>query len=217
MARAYTRQDRPPSFRRADAARRHRLAGGDYYVAYLRAAIERHALAGRWSDWAYWDAINDVYHGLTRERVRALYDEADALINPCGATRLREEHLRCPAHGWLAEDGPSVSLTPDAYRNYIAASRGEVSVAKNVYVALNTGWFSCRSACYLAAGRPVVVQDTGFSRLIATGRGLHAFSDTDQAAEAIRAVGPDYAREACSARAVARADFDPTRPGQADR
>src|SRR5205807_1182375 len=65
----------------------------EYNLACLRAAMERHGLAGRW---AYWDAINDVYHGLSRERVRALYAEADGLINLCGATQLREEHLRCP-------------------------------------------------------------------------------------------------------------------------
>ncbi|HKS89543.1 MAG TPA: hypothetical protein VJR70_08905 [Stellaceae bacterium] len=115
---------------------------------------------------------------------------------------------RLAAHGWQAEDGPAVSLTPQHYRDYIAASRGEVSVAKNVYVALNTGWFSCRTACYLAAGRPAVVQDTGFSRNIPTGSGLHAFADGAQAAEAIRAVERDYAREARRARGVARAHFD---------
>ena len=115
---------------------------------------------------------------------------------------------RLAAHGWRAEDGPSVSLTPQDYLDYIAGSRGEISVAKNVYVALNTGWFSCRSACYLAAGRPVVVQDTGFTRTIPTGRGLHAFSDTAEAVEAIRKVERDYAAEARSARAAARAEFN---------
>ena len=65
----------------------------DYNVDFLRTAMERHGLAGRW---AYWDAINDVYHGLTREQVRSLFAEADALINLCGTTQLREEHLRCP-------------------------------------------------------------------------------------------------------------------------
>jgi hypothetical protein len=83
---------------------------------------------------------------------------------------------RLEREGWAVYVGPAVTLTPQNYREYIAASRGEVSVAKNVYVALGTAWFSCRSACYLAAARPVVVQDTGFSRLIPTGIGLHAFT-----------------------------------------
>jgi hypothetical protein len=110
--------------------------------------------------------------------------------------------------GWEAEDGPAATLTPAAYQGYLAGSRGEVSVAKNVYVALRTGWFSCRSACYLAAGRPVVVQDTGFSKLLPTGRGLHAFTGEDEAAAAIEAVEADYARETAAARDVAIAQFD---------
>ena len=113
--------------------------------------------------------------------------------------------------GWTAEDGPAVTLTPEAYRDYIAASRGEVSVAKNVYVALRTGWFSCRSACYLAAGRPIVVQDTGFTNLIPSGSGLHAFTDAEEAEAAIRAVESDYHRETRAAREMAQAHFDSQR------
>jgi hypothetical protein len=113
--------------------------------------------------------------------------------------------------GWAAEDGPAVTLTPEAYRDYIAASRGEVSVAKNVYVALRTGWFSCRSACYLAAGRPVIVQDTGFTNLIPSGAGLHAFTKAEEAEAAIRAVERDYRRETLAAREMAHAHFDSQR------
>jgi hypothetical protein len=112
------------------------------------------------------------------------------------------------AQGWEAEDGPGATLTPQDYQDYIAGSRGEVSVAKNVYVALRTGWFSTRSACYLAASRPVVVQDTGFSAILPTGRGLHAFATADEAAAAIEAVEADYGREMQAARDVALAHFD---------
>jgi hypothetical protein len=112
------------------------------------------------------------------------------------------------ARGWIAEGGPAATLTPGDYQDYIAASRGEVSVAKNVYVALRTGWFSTRSACYLAASRPVVVQDTGFSAVLPTGRGLHAFSTADEAAAAIKAVEADYAAEMQAARDIAFAHFD---------
>jgi hypothetical protein len=110
--------------------------------------------------------------------------------------------------GWVVEDGPSATLTPQNYQDYVAASRGEVSVAKNVYVAMRTGWFSTRSACYLAASRPVVVQDTGFSHLLPTGRGLHAFSTGDEAAAAIEAIEADHAAEMKAARDVALAHFD---------
>jgi hypothetical protein len=112
------------------------------------------------------------------------------------------------AQGWAAEDGPSATLSAQDYQDYIARSRGEVSVAKNVYVALRTGWFSTRSACYLAAARPVVVQDTGFSHLLPTGRGLHAFTTADEAAAAIEAVEVDYAAEMRAAHEVALAHFD---------
>jgi hypothetical protein len=112
------------------------------------------------------------------------------------------------AQGWIAEDGPTTTLTPQDYQNYIAGSRGEISVAKHVYVALKTGWFSTRSACYLAAARPVVVQDTGFSSILPTGRGLHAFSSEDEAAAAIAAVEADYTAEMQAARNIAFAHFD---------
>jgi hypothetical protein len=110
--------------------------------------------------------------------------------------------------GWAAEDGPSATLTPEDYQHYLAASRGEVSVAKNVYVALKTGWFSTRSACYLAASRPVVVQDTGFSSILPIGRGLHAFTTADEAAAAIEAVEANYETEMGAARDLALAHFD---------
>jgi hypothetical protein len=112
------------------------------------------------------------------------------------------------ASGWTAEDGPSATLTPQDYQDYLAASRGEVSIAKQVYVALKTGWFSTRSACYLAASRPVVVQDTGFSNLLPVGRGLHAFTTADEAAAAIEAVEGNYEAETKAAREVALAHFD---------
>jgi hypothetical protein len=112
------------------------------------------------------------------------------------------------AQGWVAEDGPAATLTPQDYQDYIARSRGEVSVAKNVYVALKTGWFSTRSACYLAASRPVVVQDTGFSSILPTGRGLHAFSTEDEAAAAIAAIEANYEAEMQAARNIAFAHFD---------
>lgn len=109
--------------------------------------------------------------------------------------------------GWSVVDSHDVSRTPDEYRGYIQGSRGEFSVAKNVYAATRSGWFSCRSTCYLAAGRPVVTQDTGFSDFIPTGEGLFAFSTIEQAAAAINAVERDYARHQRAAREIAREHF----------
>jgi hypothetical protein len=311
----------------------------DYNVGYLRRAMESHGFAGRW---AYWDAINDKWHGLPRERVGRLYREADALINLCGATRLRDEHLNCPvrimidtdpvyeqikyaqadpaarayleAHthffsygenlggsdcpvplggllwrptrppvvadlwprvergpdgfttiatwenkgkniefdgaryvwskhvnflrfidlprrrpavaftlamdppdaavrasviqaGWkLADPGP-ISASMEAYRDFIAASHAEFTVAKDIYVRPNSGWFSDRSVCYLAAGRPVVTMRTGFRKFYPVGRGLFDFGCEEEALAAIDAISADYAAHSRAAREIAGEHF----------
>jgi hypothetical protein len=105
--------------------------------------------------------------------------------------------------GWRVVDSILVSATAEDYHAYITSSRGELSVAKNVYVATRSGWFSCRSVCYLAAGRPAVLQDTGFSRVVPTGEGLLAFADATGAGAARRAVEDDDVRHAAAARLVA--------------
>jgi hypothetical protein len=115
---------------------------------------------------------------------------------------------RLASAGWQVVDGPRATLTPQQYQQVISESRGELSVAKHVYVALRTGWFSCRSACYLAAGRPVVVQDTGFATFIPVGEGVLPFSTAAEALAAIHAVEGDHSRHAAGARAVAEECFD---------
>ena len=110
--------------------------------------------------------------------------------------------------GWRVVDSLSVSRTPDAYRAYIEGSRGEFSVAKNVYVATCSGWFSCRTTCYLAAGKPAVVQDTGFSRHLPTGDGIIAFTTVQEAAAAIARVEADLDHHRRAAREMAEAWFD---------
>jgi hypothetical protein len=109
--------------------------------------------------------------------------------------------------GWNVVESQDISRTTDGYRHYVQSSRGEISVAKNVYVATNSGWFSCRSVCYLAAGLPVVVQDTGFSEFIPVGEGLFAFSSLDEAVGAIESVERDYVRHQKAARELARTQF----------
>jgi hypothetical protein len=115
---------------------------------------------------------------------------------------------RLARHGWDVLDGPGATLTPADYQAFVARSRGEFSIAKHVYVAMRTGWFSYRSACYLAAGRPVVVQDTGFSKIIPTGEGLLVFTTMEEAVDAILQVEADYERHANAARALAESHFD---------
>ena len=111
-------------------------------------------------------------------------------------------------HGWLLVDAYAVSRDPWKYRDYVASSLGEWSVAKNAYVASRSGWFSCRSACYLALGSPVVVQDTGFACAIPPGRGVLKFSTLDEARAAIDEVARDPERHSRAAREIAREYFD---------
>ena len=311
----------------------------DYNVGYLRQVMERYGFAGRW---AYWDAIHDIHYGLSRHQLHALYREADAIINLCGATRLREEHFACPiriiidtdpvyeqikyatadwasrayldahthfftygenlgaencpvplcgipwrptrppvdpalwpefhdrprcfttigtwenrgknieydgnryvwskhlnflhyldlpklrpgvcfrmailppdesvrsaveAAGWGLLDPSPVSADMDRYRDFIAHSRGEFTVAKDIYVQPNSGWFSDRSVCYLAAGRPVVTMRTGFSKFYPVGRGLFEYSNHEEALAGIDAITADYSRHGHAARELAREYF----------
>jgi hypothetical protein len=307
----------------------------DYNVAFLRRMMERHGFGHRW---AYWDAIRDIHHGLSREHIRRLYAEADALINLCGATKLREEHLACPvriiidtdpvyeqiryakadaaarayldahthfftygenlgtvdcpvplcgvpwrptrppvdlrlwseahdvpacfttigtwenkgkniefdgshyvwskhvnllrfidvprlrpgtcfciamlppservrsliaAGGWSLVDPRPISADMTQYQNFIAASRGEFTVAKDIYVRPNSGWFSDRSVCYLAAGRPVVTMNTGFSKSYPVGRGLFEYASHEEALAGIDAIAANYVLHSRAARDIA--------------
>jgi hypothetical protein len=126
---------------------------------------------------------------------------------------------RLEAHGWRCRDAYSVSSNLDDYRAYIRSSLGEFSVAKKTYVATHSGWFSDRTECYLASGRPAVVQDTGFSAHLPTGEGLFAFRDADEAQAGIEAVLADYPRHARVAREIAAAHFaaDVVLPALLDR
>lgn len=112
------------------------------------------------------------------------------------------------AKGWRHADAVKVSSDHESYRTYVSSSRGEFSVAKNVYVATLSGWFSCRSTCYLASGRPVVVQDTGFSRYLPTGSGLLAFGDLEEARAALNDAEGAYSHHAASARSMAETYFE---------
>ncbi len=110
-------------------------------------------------------------------------------------------------HGWRVVDGLSVSRDIDIYRDYIRASAGEFTVAKDQNVRLRSGWFSDRSATYLAAGRPVITQDTGFGNHLPTGDGLFPFSTLDEAADAVERIRADRPRQERAASAVARDHF----------
>ncbi|MDQ6913048.1 MAG: hypothetical protein M3128_09275 [Verrucomicrobiota bacterium] len=112
------------------------------------------------------------------------------------------------AEGWLVRDALEFSTDPQAYRQYLLQSRGEWTVAKDQNVRLRSGWFSDRAATYLAAGRPVVTQDTGFANRLPTGSGLFAFADMNEILWAIDQINADYERQCRSAAEIARDYFD---------
>ena len=310
-----------------------------YGVEFLRRTMERFDLGDRW---AFWDESGGTCHGLDRRRLLELYGEADALLNLCGATRLRQEHLRCPvrmyvetdpvheqvrlaagdrstrefldahthhatygenlgqpgcpiplpryawtatrppvvvdlwdyrpdpdcealttvatlknvgkdvsydgetyywskdvnfarfadlpgrtaqpleialdtsdpairagfaARGWRLADAYARSADLDVYTEYVQRSRGEFTVAKDIYARTRSGWFSDRSVCYLAAGKPVITQDTGFTKLVPTGRGLFSFDSLEEATAAVQELNRDYGAHCRAARALAAEYF----------
>jgi hypothetical protein len=114
---------------------------------------------------------------------------------------------RLARHGWVVRDALGFSLDLDAYQGYISGSRAEFTVAKDQNVRLRSGWFSDRSATYLASGRPVVTQETGFSANLPVGQGLFAFSSLEDAEAAVAEINADYQRHSRAALAIAREYF----------
>src|SRR4051812_11345464 len=104
-----------------------------------------------------------------------------------------------------------VSRTPPEYRTFIQESKAEFGVAKHTYVASNSGWFSDRTECYLASGRPALVQDTGWTAHLPHGDGLLSFSSPEEALAGIDRINADYPRHARAAAAIAREHFDAER------
>lgn len=114
-----------------------------------------------------------------------------------------EERLLLHENGWRLTNAHAFSSEAGAYHDFICSSSGEFTVAKDQNVRLQTGWFSERSACYLAAGRPVITQDTGFGRVLPTGEGLFAFSTMDELLAAFESIEADYERHSRAAREIA--------------
>ena len=110
-------------------------------------------------------------------------------------------------HAWRTVDAAPISADIDRYRAYIERSRAEFTVARDQYVRPRTGWFSDRSACYLAAGRPVITQETGFSKVLPTGKGLFAFATMEDILPAIDEIEHDYLGNCRAAREFAAEYF----------
>jgi hypothetical protein len=120
-----------------------------------------------------------------------------------------QDQLR--SHGWRQSGSVEISRDADLYRQYIQKSRGEFTVARDQYVRPNTGWFSDRTVCYLAAGRPVITQETGFSKFIPSGRGLFGFRSMEEILAALDAIESDYPAHSRAASEIAREYFSADR------
>ena len=124
----------------------------------------------------------------------------------------REPDLRAlRVNGWKLINPRRAAGTPSAYRRFVGGSRAELGIAKSGYVVARSGWFSDRSACYLAAGRPVLAQDTGFGTAIPTGDGLIPFSTEADVLAGIESIETSYPRHREAARALAETHFDSDR------
>ena len=151
-------------------------------------------------DTYYWTKDREFEKFLDLPLRRAAPFELAAGVDEGVRRRLRER-------GWRQVDSVGVSQDIDRYRSYIQRSRGEFTVARDQYVRPRTGWFSDRSACYLAAGRPVITQETGFSKFLPTGKGLFGFRTMDDVLVAVDAIEGDYAGNCRAAREIAAGYF----------
>jgi hypothetical protein len=157
-----------------------------------------------------------VRYGQKAHSVRALIDLPQRLaepprfallIDPAEAQDIAALHQ----HGWVLIDAAHETATPESYARFVRASAAELGIAKEGYVVSGCGWFSDRSACYLASGRPVVAQRTGWEHVLPEGEGLLGFDDAAEAAEAIAAVRAEPARHAAAARGIAEEHLDARR------
>jgi hypothetical protein len=126
------------------------------------------------------------------------------------ATEIKDRQTRVEfeRNGWRLVSPLQLSVDYWLYRDYIRRSKGEFTVAKDQYVRLNTGWFSDRSACYLAAGRPVITQETGFTKNYGDKTGLLSFRSLGEIVDAVKTINADYAKHSRAARTLAREVFE---------
>lgn len=153
----------------------------------------------------YWRKARELEKFLALPRQHPLRFEIAANVSE----ENERENVRSllQSHGWSQIDAVELSQDMNCYRSYIQRSRGEFTVAKDQYTRLLSGWFSDRSACYLAAGRPVITQETGFSKFLPTGKGLFAFNTMEDILAALDTIESDYEGNCRAAHEIAREYF----------
>ncbi len=169
------------------------------------------------ADWRGYSPVQwrGVWYGQKAEEFMRVIDLPRRVAAPleiCLAIHPDEpDRAALEQHGWRLVAPQIHAATVDSYRSYIRAARGEFTVVKHGYAAGRTGWFSDRSACYLGAGRPVIVQDTGIGRYVPTGAGVLTFTDIESAAAALTEVERNYAHHAAAAFGFAAEHLDANR------
>jgi hypothetical protein len=148
----------------------------------------------------YWTKDREFEKFLDLPRCRPVSFELAAGVPP-------EVRELLHKNGWSQVHSIEISRDHDRYRNYIQSSRAEFTVARDQYVRPQTGWFSDRSACYLAAGRPVITQETGFSKFLPTGKGLFSFRNMEDIVAAVDTIESDYPGNCRAAREIAAEYF----------
>ncbi|MDQ3706230.1 MAG: glycosyltransferase [Chloroflexota bacterium] len=159
-----------------------------------------------------WRGFRDAeYNGVKygqRDREFPHYIDLPSLTRqPFRVAALGADLESLAEHGWDAVSGEVESLTPQRYQRFIQSSRAEFGVAKHLYVEMRTRWFSDRSVCYLASGRPVLVQSTGIEDLLPTGEGIVTFRSLEEAAAGVDRINSDYERHRRAARQIAETCF----------
>jgi hypothetical protein len=175
------------------------VTGGSTYNTITTWHNKGKNLEWRGETW-YWTKDREFEKFLDLPGRRPVHFELAATVDEPVKTLLQD-------HGWQQRNSLDISRDVDGYRNYIQQSRGEFTVARDQYVRPITGWFSDRSACYLAAGRPVITQETGFSKFLPSGKGLFGFKNMDDILKAVDAIESDYAGNCRAAREIAAEFF----------
>ncbi|HSU56976.1 MAG TPA: hypothetical protein VLT36_23235, partial [Candidatus Dormibacteraeota bacterium] len=183
----------------------------DYWEDHGRGASECFTTIGNWRQpWREFTYKGEVYRwskDLEFQKFLDLPSRAQGPFELALSSFTEDDRRMLEGKGWRIRPALEISSGLDIYRRYIAESRGEFTVAKEQNVRLRSGWFSERAATYLAAGRPVINQETAFSKGLPTGEGLFAFSSMDEALGAVEAINSDYERHRQAARKIAKEFF----------
>lgn len=184
----------------------------DLWAAGCAAPADAFTTIGNWRQpWRDVRFQGETYHWTKHLEFEKFIDvpaRTGAVFELALSSYTDEDRALLEGHGWRIVHALDFSTDLDAYRGYIVGSRGEFTVAKDQNVRLRTGWFSDRSATYLAAGRPVVTQDTGFGNVLPTGAGLFAFTTIDDVMDAVDAIERDGEGQRRAAMAIGREYFD---------